>query len=122
MDKNLQKQSKEATRKLIGAVLCDFVEYMESIKDPFIVGGQYPNDKIRNVFLKWLDYRNFNIANVSDSSKLFFKLCEDNVFAGLEKTPSTTPPPSSENNAQKDGWQEEEEDWKEDEFNDIQPT
>lgn len=92
---NDKQQAKEAIRKLIASALCDLIAYMGSVKDPFIVGGQYPNDKLIEVFHKWLFSKKFDIKGVDETAKTWFKMYQQNMFAGSRKfvTPPEPPEP-----------------------------
>ena len=65
----------EQVRKLIGAALCDFVGVLGESKDAFIVGGQYPRERLLVEFRAWLQDRNFNIAGSTTSSDQWINLC-----------------------------------------------
>jgi hypothetical protein len=79
----------ENVRKLIGAALCDFVAVLGGTKDPFIVGGQYPKERLVTEFRAWLQDRNFNVAGATDVSKKWLNLCDSHSFCGREGEPRT---------------------------------
>ena len=132
----------ELTRKLVGAALCDFVAALSESKDAFIVGGQYPRERLLAEFRAWLLTRNFNVAGATDVGKQWMSLCDDGVFAGQagdDKTPhkepptpeaKPLPPPAGPDGDpmkgddwkadadKKDKWQDEGEDWKKGKEND----
>ena len=94
---NDKQQAKEAIRKLIASALCDLIAYMGSVKDPFIVGGQYSNDKLIEVFHGWLFSKKFDINGVNESTKTWVEMYQQNMLAGSKEfiTPPT-PKPTSE--------------------------
>ena len=84
----------EQVRKLIGAALCDFVRVLGESKDAFIVGGQYPRERLLVEFRDWLQDRNFNVSDVS--SDQWVNLCNSHAFCGREgddRTPTPKPKP-----------------------------
>lgn len=90
------KEAGEIARKLVGAALCDFVSYLTSMKDPFIVGGQYPKDKLVNVFHEWLFNKQFAIKGAHESTNTWNTLCRDGVFCPdgpVSAPPAKTAPP-----------------------------
>lgn len=88
-------EGQEAVRKVIGSALCDFLAYLSSVKDPFITGGQYPNDKLLATFNKWLSNRKFDITGANESTKVWLLMCQQNMFSGDKNfdSPSPTSPP-----------------------------
>jgi hypothetical protein len=85
----------EEIRKLIGAALCDFVGILGESKDAFIVGGQYPRERLIVEFRAWLQDHNFNIAGAAESSDKWTNLCNSHTFCGREgddRTPMEKPP------------------------------
>ena len=109
-------------RKLVGAALCDFITYVESIEDPFIVGGQYPNDKFVNAFHAWLLSRKFELEGANKHVKNWIRLYQQGTFAGPKdsdtspsenhvdkspkspKSPKPSKPPQEENVTPDDGY------------------
>jgi hypothetical protein len=89
-DKNKLQEHKEALRKLIGSALCDFVAYLNSIKDPIIIGGQYSNKKLLAIFRDWLLIKKFEIDGVAEEGKSWIRMCKTGIFTGPKE--SVTPP------------------------------
>lgn len=75
-------ESKEKVRKLIAAAFCDFVAYLGKREDPFIVGGQYENKKLIEIFREFLKTRNFSANDIGDEAKNWLLFCEQNMFGG----------------------------------------
>lgn len=93
MPNERMREIKEATRKLLGAALCDLVAYIGSVEPPFVIGGQYPNDRLIEAYREWLNKRRFDIEGVSESSKVWLQMCNENVFCpnGIKPGQSETP-------------------------------
>lgn len=94
---NDPQQAKEAVRKLVGSALVDLVAYLGTLKDPIIVGGQYPNDKLVAAMRKWLFERKFDIEDINESAKTWLLMCFQGIFSGdknFVKPP--TPPKQTE--------------------------
>ena len=135
-------KKKEATRKLLGAALCDLVAYIGSSKESFVVGGQYPNDRLIKVFREWLNERRFDIEGSSDLGKVWLDAGKQGIFCPKEGLPPLAPkapkkprkplvsPPDDDSEPddgyfkedawkpeedRKDNWTQEGEDWKGDE-------
>lgn len=124
-------KKKEATRKLLGAALCDLVAYIGSSKESFVVGGQYPNDRLIKVFREWLNERRFDIEGSADLGKVWLDAGKQGIFCPKEGLPPLAPkapkkprkplvsPPNDdsvpdEGYFSEDGWKPEEEresDW-----------
>jgi hypothetical protein len=134
-------KKKEATRKLLGAALCDLVAYIGSAKESFVIGGQYPNDRLIKVFREWLNERRFDIEGSSDLGKVWLDAGKQGIFCPKEGLPPLTPkapkkprkppvsPPVDDSEPddgyfkedswkpeedRKDHWTDEGEDWKDD--------
>jgi hypothetical protein len=84
-------KKKEATRKLIGAALCDLVSYIGSSKESFVVGGQYPNDRLIKVFREWLYERQFDIEGSADLGKVWLDAGKRGIFCLRGGVPPATP-------------------------------
>ena len=133
-------KKKEATRKLLGAALCDLIAYIGSSKESFVIGGQYPNDRLINVFRAWLNERRFDIEGASDLGKVWLDAGKQGIFCPkgfvppaapkAPKKPRKPPQASVDDNEpddgyfkedawkleedRKDNWTQEGEDWKDD--------
>jgi hypothetical protein len=132
-------KKKEATRKLLGAALCDLVAYIGSSKESFVVGGQYPNDRLIKVFREWLNERRFDIEGSADLGQVWLDAGKQGIFCPKEGLPPATPkapkkprkepprPPTDDSGPddgyfkedawkpeeeRKDNWTQEGEDWK----------
>lgn len=93
-DDGLEKQ-KEILRKLIGAALSDLIAFVGSTKEPFIIGGQYKNDKLIEAFKLWLYNRKFSIDDVNrEPLKSWLNLCQRGMFTGPKGF--VEPPPEKE--------------------------
>ncbi len=133
------QEYKESLRKLIGSALCDFIAYLNSIKDPVIVGGQYSNEKLLAIFRDWLLIKKFEINGITEGAKGWIRMCQEGVFTGPEGSvtppkpappaaPASPGPPTNNDSSPDDGfytggewtpdderpknWTEEGEDWK----------
>jgi hypothetical protein len=84
-------KKKEATRKLLGAALCDLVAYIGSTKESFVVGGQYTNDRLIKVFREWLNERRFDIEGSSDLGKVWLDAGKQGIFCPKEGLPPLAP-------------------------------
>lgn len=142
MPNERMREIKEATRKLLGAALCDLVAYIGSVEPPFVIGGQYPNDRLIEAYRQWLNKRRFDIEGVSASSKIWLEMCAKDIFCpkgikpGQSEPPKKPPigeiridPPADDvpdtgyfkeddwkpTEDQKENWEDEGEDWRGDE-------
>jgi len=147
MSSNDFAKKKEATRKLIGAALCDLIAYIGSSKESFVVGGQYPNDKLIKVFREWLNSRRFDISEATDLTEVWLNASKQGTFCPKEGLPPASPkapkkprkplvrPPDEASEPdegyfkedawkpeedRKDNWTDEGEDWKD--GNDLQTS
>lgn len=91
-EKDVKTKRVEDIRKLIGAALCDFIGVVCGAKDPFIVGGQYSDERLLAEFRAWLQDRNFNVAGATDASQKWVNLCDSHIFCGNEGEPRTPTP------------------------------
>ncbi len=55
--------NKNDARKLLAGAFADFLIYLTSQTDAFIVGGTYPRDRAVNVFKAWAAERNFDLSD-----------------------------------------------------------
>jgi len=91
MTNDANDKRQELLRKYVVAALYDFLTYATSIRDPIIIGGQYPRDKMLRVFNKWCLDRKVNVKEITaDDSKLWFNSCQRGGMAG--SMDMTTPP------------------------------
>jgi len=82
----------EILRKYVAAALCDFLVYVTSIRDPIIVGGQYPQDKMLEVFNKWCHDRKVNVrGTTAEDSKLWLNSCQEGKMTGPTDMSPPTP-------------------------------
>jgi hypothetical protein len=84
-------KKKEAMRKLLGAALCDLVAYIGSTKESFVIGGQYPNDRLIKVFREWLNERRFDIEGSADLGKVWLDAGKQGIFYPKGFVPPATP-------------------------------
>lgn len=93
----MEQQKCEKVRKLVAAALCDLIGVLDGVKDPFIVGGQYPRERLLAEFRSWLQDRHFNVAGATGASAQWMSLCNMKAFSGLEDEPRSPldrgPPP-----------------------------
>jgi hypothetical protein len=87
------REIKEATRKLLGVALCDLIAYIGSVGTPFVIGGQYPNDRLIEAYREWLNKRRFDIEGVSESSKIWLEMCAKDMFCPKGIKPGQSQPP-----------------------------
>lgn len=95
----MNDKRQEILRKYVAAALCDFFMYATSIRDPIIVGGQYPQDKMLEVFNKWCHDRKVNVrGTTAEDSELWLNSCQEGKMTGsMDMSPPTpdieeTPP------------------------------
>ncbi len=79
------KINSETLRRFLSAALCDFVGYLDELGDPIIVGGQYPKDKLVQMFQKWCAARNICVKDPDCEGWL--TACSTSTF----KTPRPLP-------------------------------
>lgn len=73
----------EILRKYVAAALCDFLAYITSIKEPIIVGGQYPRNKMIETFRQWCFDRKINMGEITDEdAKLWLHSCQQGKMTG----------------------------------------
>lgn len=149
MPSNDFAKKKEATRKLLGAALCDLIAYVGSTKESFVVGGQYPNDRLIKVFREWLNERRFDIEGSADLGQVWLDAGKQGIFCPKGFAPPAAPkapekplrppvrPPKEDSVPDKgyfkedawkpeedkvDGWEQEGEQWKDNEDDDDLQT
>lgn len=112
-NKTLQEQ-KETLRKLIGASICDLLSYLSSVKDPFIIGGQYKNNKLLDIVAQWSHDRKFSLEDANESTKAWLNTCQQGFYVGpkgvIEKPKKAQDQPKSFEKLVEDEYAK---DWKE---------
>lgn len=69
------KKSQEQLRGIVAAALCDLVAYLASYPDSFVVGGQYPKDKLVLAFTKWKLARKINTTITDKEAMDWLNIC-----------------------------------------------
>jgi len=67
-------EQNENARSLILGALVDFLEHLNTLEAPIVVGNDYPNDKLIDVFKEWTEQRNVSLKTINKPAWL--KLCE----------------------------------------------
>ena len=60
----------EPARRFVGGALCDFVGYLDNLKDPIIVGGSYSRKLLIKAFSDWCLNRGVSMKDADGASWL----------------------------------------------------
>jgi len=77
--------NRETLRRFIAAAVWDLIDYLDTLDEPFIVGGQYPRDNLIRHFREWCDSRNFSVVDADGKGWLI------TCTVGALKTPGKLP-------------------------------
>lgn len=85
-------QHKEATRKVLAAMLCDFIDFAGKNPDPILVGGQYKTVQLVKVAARWLTERKFVLTDPDTDGwiGMFLGNYLDGVDDGTSKPPDAS--------------------------------
>jgi hypothetical protein len=83
--------SNEMLRRFVAAGLCDLVNYLSTLREPIIIGGQYNRDLLIKVFQQWCQGRNINVTD--PNVKAWLLACQQGRL--ITEEGATKPPPNN---------------------------
>ena len=72
------QQPNEVSRGIILGAALDFMEYLNSLESPIVVGRDYPIDRLIDAYKDWLAKRNVSLKTIN--KPLWLKACEQGLF------------------------------------------